>query len=223
MPPRPFHSTMACMTQRHHRPSWLRNIWKAAAVGLLVTGSVGCGRLWAGEPYPVADPVTTASRLDGYTQTTYDALDLPNAELDTDWPGAGAEARGDSCHYRGLRHLDKQISDSPPGMPGVVSVHTEWALKGVPEVEALSAMRRAREELTRRGWRVTDSMNKPYWHYLVLKPSGSDDEVRIWTYPHGRLEVAAYSDCARYPTGTRLDPLDAPVLPQQVAPTQLRG
>ncbi|MGP4086058.1 hypothetical protein [Streptomyces sp. KR55] len=175
-----------------------------------------------GEPYPVADPAVTASRLDDHTQAVYDALDLPDAELDTDWPGNGSEADGYGCYYRGLSHLSEQLSDSPPSVPGVVNVKNKWALKRVSHTQAVSALQRARKEPTRRGWEVTAYENSRHWLRLSLKPSDTDDAVSIVAYPRDRLQVTAYADCARYPQGTPLNDLDQPDLPPQVAPVQLR-
>ncbi|MFF4038691.1 hypothetical protein [Streptomyces sp. NPDC001816] len=211
------------MTQEHSRRGWRRKIVAASAMGLAVAGTVGFVRLWNGEPYPVADPATTATRLDGYTQAVYDALDLPNAELDTDRPGRGMEADGYGCSYSGLSHLSEQLSDSPPIPPGVVNVSDEWALKGVSRAQAVSALQRARKQLTRRGWEVTGYENSRIRLWLALKPSDSDDGVWIEAYPANRLEVAARTaDCARYPSGTPLNSLDEPAMPPQVAPVQLR-
>jgi hypothetical protein len=69
-----------------------------------VAGTVRFLRLWTGEPYPVANPATTATRLNGYTQNVYDALHLPNAQLA---PGSGLEANSYGCSYQGLSHLSR--------------------------------------------------------------------------------------------------------------------
>ncbi|MFD4949829.1 hypothetical protein ACFWNT_47025 [Streptomyces sp. NPDC058409] len=42
------------------------------------------GPLWNGTPCPVADPAETATRLDDYTQTVYEALELSHARLAED-------------------------------------------------------------------------------------------------------------------------------------------
>ncbi|WBO65375.1 hypothetical protein [Streptomyces camelliae] len=207
------------MTQECRRTSPHRKIAAVSAVLLAVAAVAGCTRLWDGEPYPVADPVATATRLDGYTQAVYDALDLPDAELE---PGGSPEADGYGCSYRGLRHLDEELSDSPGSPPGVVDVSSGWALKGVSRAEAVSAMQRARAELTRQGWKVAGYENSRSWLRLSLKPVNGEDTVSVEAYPGDRLQVAAYAECARYPSGTQMNELGEPVLPPQVAPVQLR-
>ncbi|MFF9277584.1 hypothetical protein [Streptomyces griseosporeus] len=195
------------MTKRH---------FGLLAATLALLGTAGCGS----EGYPLADPVATATRLDGYTQTAYDALGLTGAALDDAWPGGGLEAEGWNCYSR---DLGDQLSDSPPSEPGVVRVSDEWAVKGVSHARAVAALRRARGELAARGWKVTDFDDTPQRLRLRLKPPGSDDKVSVEEYPGGRLQVGAYADCARYPEGTALDAQGDPEVPEQRAPVQLRG
>ncbi len=210
---------MPFMTAKHIRIAWRPVITGAAAVGLTMLGIVGFLRLWDGKPYPVADPATTATRLDGHTQAMYDALDLPTAELGT---AGGFEADGYGCQYRGLKHLSEQLADSPGNPPGVVKVRAGWSLKGVSRAEAVSAMHRARRELTRRGWEVADYENSRFRLWLSMKPTDSGDRVTVEAYPAGRLDVEAHTeDCVRYPSGTPLDGPDEPTLPDPVAPVQL--
>ncbi|MFG2777563.1 hypothetical protein ACGFY7_06820 [Streptomyces prunicolor] len=219
------------MTQRHNRLGRRRRLLVASAAVLAlagaVVGTVGVARwserLWEGDPYPVADPAATAQRLDGHTQAVYDVLGLPHAQLDPDWPGGGSEADGYGCYYRGLKHWSEQLSDSPPSPPHVVDVSNEWALKGVSRDQAVSALRRVRKALTRQGWKVTAYENSRAWLRLALTLPDTDDTVSIQTYPRDRLQVSAYADCARYPSGTPVDDLDEPELPAQGAPAQLRG
>ncbi|MFF4657504.1 hypothetical protein [Streptomyces sp. NPDC001381] len=214
------------MTQRRNRLGRRRKILVASAAVLAVAGAVGLARcaerLWEGDPYPVEDPSVTALRLDGHTQSVYDALALPDAELDPDWPGEGQQADS-SCTYRGLKHFPGQLNDTPPSMPGVVSVSSEWALKGVPSGQAMTALRRARKQLTERGWKVTTYESVNHAIQLRLQPPDSDDTVWVATYPRGRLEVAAYAECARYPSGTPMNDGGEPDLPAPGAPAQLRG
>ncbi|OIJ86504.1 hypothetical protein BIV25_40735 [Streptomyces sp. MUSC 14] len=197
-----------------------------SAVVPTLAGAAACGRLWTGEPYPVADPVATATREDGYTQAVYDALDLPDAELD-DPQADGPEADGSNCQYRGLSHLDEELSDSPGNPPGVVGVSDGWMLRGVSRAQAVSSMQRAGAELTRRGWKVAGFENSRSWLRLVLRPAGGEGTVpttvSVEAYPGGRLQVAAYAECARYPSGTRMDERGDPIMPSQVAPVRLRG
>ena len=158
---------------------------------MAVVGMAGCVRLWNGKPYPVADPATTATRLDGYTQAVYDALDLPNAQLATDWPGGGLEADGYGCYYRGLSHLSEQLSDSPGSPPGCGQRQRRLGAEGRLRAQAVSALQRARKELTWRGWEVTGYENSRFRLRLVLKPPAGDGAVSIEAYPAKRLEVAA--------------------------------
>jgi hypothetical protein len=215
------------MTEQRRRTAPHRKIAAASAVVLTLAGAAGCARLWAGEPYPVADPVATATRVDGYTQAVYDALGLPDAALDETRSGAGPEADGYSCRYRGLSHLDEELSDSPGNPPGVVAVSDGWTLRGVSRARALSSMQRARAELTRRGWKVAGFQNSSSWLRLVLRPGGGEGTVpttvSVEAYPGGLLEVSAHAECARWPSGTRTDERGDPVMPVQAAPVQLRG
>ncbi|MDX3642188.1 hypothetical protein [Streptomyces sp. MB09-02B] len=177
--------------------------------------------IWNGTPYPVADPRATADRLDGHTQTVYDALDLAEAELE---PGYGNDGNGYGCHYRGLRHLLKQLPSTPPSVPGVVDVSNEWALRGTSTAEAQAAVGRARKALTAQGWQVTRYDRIKDLFDLAMRPPGNDgDAVRVSTYPQGLVVVSAYGACARYPSGTPVDSLGKPKLPAQRAPIQLRG
>ncbi|MFE4819549.1 hypothetical protein ACFRFU_24590 [Streptomyces sp. NPDC056704] len=201
----------------------------AAALAMTVTaaGGVrlarGAGRLWNGASYPVADPAVTAQRLDGLTQQVYDALDVRQATLDPKWPGGGQGVDGSGCYYTGLKDLTKQVSDSPPSVPGVVAVSSEWGLKGVTPSQAVSALRRARKELTRRGWKLTRYEISDHWTVLSVQPPGTDDIVQVEAFPYDRLGVVAYSECARYPSGTPMTEWGDPQLPAQQAPAPLRG
>ncbi|WP_327315566.1 hypothetical protein [Streptomyces sp. NBC_01235] len=215
------------MTQRHSALAWRRGIIATVAMGAAFAGLLGFLSAWDGEPYPVADPAATATRLDGLTQTVYEALALPGAALDPDWRGT-LKAEEYGCHYRGLSHWEEQLSDSPPSVPGVVNVSAEWTLTGVSEERATAAMRRARTELTRQGWQGTDHENAAgRLITLQLEPADTYETpvpVSVWVtaLPGDRLEVSAYAECARYPEGTPLDAVDRPSLPHQLAPAPLR-
>ncbi|MEV5508827.1 hypothetical protein [Streptomyces orinoci] len=189
----------------------------AAAVSLtLVTGQV-VHRWWDGEPYPVADPVAAARRLDARTQAVYEVLGLPRAAVDGGWPGREFEASGYDCQPRGMRHWPEGLRDSPTSAPGVVDVRAAWGLKGVTRAQAEGALQRVRTVMTRRGWRTAEYRNEGDSLWLKLKPADSEDTVALEWYPAG-LEVAASSPCARYPSGTEVDQLGHPVLPPQEAP-----
>lgn len=53
--------------------------------------------------------------------------------------GGGQEVDGSGCYYTGLKDLTKQVSDSPPSVPGVVALSSEWGLKGVTPSQAVSS------------------------------------------------------------------------------------
>ncbi|MFE1951138.1 hypothetical protein ACFW9D_11785 [Streptomyces sp. NPDC059524] len=180
--------------------------------------------VWNGEPYPVADPAVTASRIDERTQDVYDALALPDAGLDRAWPGRAVEAYGSSCRPRGLRHFSDQLADSPPSADGVVTVHSEWALTGVSPADAAAGLRRVEKRLEPRGWEVVEYDHDGTRPFMRLRPpgGGDEDQIQIQSYPRDRLQVAAYSSCARYPEGTPLTSYGEPALPAQQAPAQLR-
>ncbi|WP_344961480.1 hypothetical protein, partial [Streptomyces thioluteus] len=176
------------------------------------TGLVGVGALiagvlafvqwaepfWEGEPYPVARPAATAERLDGHTQSVYDALGLRRARLDDKWPGQGLEAKGSACHRRGLQHRLDEFNDTPPSEPHVVDMRESWALKGVSRAQAKPALERVRQKLTRQGWKVTLSEDSQYGLQLSLKHPGTGDVLSMGTYPEDRLDVSAHAACARY-------------------------
>ncbi|KUN78393.1 hypothetical protein AQJ64_30875 [Streptomyces griseoruber] len=181
-------------------------------------------RVWDGEPCPVADPAATATRLDEDTQTAYDALTPAGAELDPQ-RSAGLLAYNDSCSHRGLSHWADRFDDAPPLVPGVVNVSAEWVLKGVSDEEAAVALRRARAELVRQGWRVTEYENAAPNRTLRVTPDGSGGvsvSLRVDAFDGDRLLVGAYAEWARYPDGTPLDGRDRPRLPEPLAPAQLR-
>ncbi|WP_329527146.1 hypothetical protein [Streptomyces sp. NBC_01462] len=203
------------------------NVLAAVLASVVACGGVvwvarGLDRFLEGDPYPVADPAGTAQRLDGHTQHVYDALRLFDVELVDNWPGGGVEADGSSCYYRGFSNLSKQLSDSPPSVPGVVDVDSEWALKGVSPVEAKAALQRAKGELVRQGWKVTSYEESKFRNELSMRPPGTDDSVSVEAYPGDRLAVRAYAECARYPSGTPMGAYGDPELPSQQSPHQLR-
>ncbi|MGW1759774.1 hypothetical protein [Streptomyces mirabilis] len=203
------------------------NVFAAALALVVACGGVvwvaqGLDRFLEGDPYPVADPAATAQRLDSHTQHVYDALRLFDAELADNWPGGGVEADGSGCYYRGFSNLSKQLSDSPPSVPGVVDVDSEWALKEVSPTQAKAALRRAKGELVRQGWKVTSYEERKFRNELSVRPPGTDDTVSVEAYPGDRLMVRAYAECARYPSGTPMGAYGDPELPSQQAPLQLR-
>ncbi|MFE6871187.1 hypothetical protein ACFVFS_32100 [Kitasatospora sp. NPDC057692] len=208
--------------------------WKAArliAVGVLLVGAVfltglKAVELWQGDPFPVADPVAVAQRLDGQTQSIYDALQLPPTRLVPDWPGGGIEATVHDCHARGL---GEALNDSPPEEPGTAAVHASWALADVPAAEAVEAMARARRTLTAAGWTVTSSTETPAEDAsLRLRPPATADGVTVRAgvsvYPNGALAVFAVTECLRYPDGTAVDTEGRPRVPDvPTAPSALRS
>ncbi|QKW08375.1 hypothetical protein HUT18_20370 [Streptomyces sp. NA04227] len=208
----------------HRIPGWLRGVLVTVAAVLALAGVVALGRwcegVWVGEPYPEADPATTALRLDDHTQTVYESLDLPHARLDTGWSGQGAEAYGDSCHRRGLRNWEDSWSTYPHYEPHVVQVHNKWALEGVSQAAAVTAAERVREDLTRQGWR-TVSYGGGHLSLTMESPE-SGDTINVESYAGGPLVISAAAECARYPASTAVDGYGDPVLPNPTAPKQLR-
>ncbi|MFB7470033.1 hypothetical protein [Kitasatospora sp. NPDC056184] len=211
--------------------------WRAArfgAAGVLVVGGMFLAGLkaidlWRGETFPVADPVAVAQRLDAQTQTIYDALQLPQARLDPDWPGGGIEATIDNCHPRGLGNLSSVLSDSPPNEPGTAAVNESWALEGVPATVAAEAMARAERTLTAAGWKAVSYAGAEAGDAsLKLTPPAADDGVvvraGVVAFPSGALEVYATTECLRYPDGTEADREGRPYVPGRPdAPSQLRS
>jgi hypothetical protein len=200
----------------------------AAALAMAVTaaGGVwlarGAGRLRNGDPYPVADPAVTSQRLDGLTQQVYDTLDVPQATLDPKWPGGGQEADGSRCYYTGLKDLTKQVSDSPPSVPGVVAVSSDGTEGCHPVSGGVSAATGA--EGIDAAWMESHQVRdqRPLDRTERAAP-GTDDVVQVEAFPHDRLGVVAYSECARYPSGTPMTEWGDPELPAQQAPAPLRG
>ncbi|MFF5535036.1 hypothetical protein ACFY71_21550 [Streptomyces cinerochromogenes] len=197
-----------------HSPQYRAHLAQARrrrrrAVLLTVSGTVvvalflgwRTGLFVEGSSYPVADPAGTARRLDQRTQEVRDALGLPHAELDTDWPGAGRKVEED-CPYTGLSHFFDQLHDTPPTMPGVVVVSTEWALKGVTAEAGQSALRRARATLAERGWRITTDTSVDRSITLTATPPDGGATLHIATYPYDRLAVSAASECVRASQGS---------------------
>ncbi|MFC5664940.1 hypothetical protein ACFP3U_18360 [Kitasatospora misakiensis] len=211
------------------RPAAGRIVVGVVLVAALVFSAVKAVDLWRGDPFPVADPVAVAQRLDAQTQAIYDALELPEAQLDPQWPGEGIEATIYNCHPRGLRNLNDVLSDSPPHEPGTADVHESWALAGVTPAAAVEAIGRARRTLAAAGWQVVSYRDDGVGEVaLRLRPPATDDKVAVkagvWTYPSGRLEVFAGAECLRYPDGTAVDDEGKPDVPGRAdAPAQLRS
>ncbi|WP_190012858.1 hypothetical protein [Streptomyces lucensis] len=197
----------------------------ALALAVTALAAVGLWLKWAweGDSFPVADPAVTADRLDGRAGEVYDALGLPDAHLDREWPGSGVEAEEDCYWTSGLSHLGDQLSDSPPHVKGVVTVRTEWALKGITAEAGQSALRRARTRLERQGWDATTSTAAGKVVSLEATPPGGGATVHVRTYPRGRLEVFATAGCTRLPEGVTTDTLGRVDLPPQRLPGRLRG
>ncbi|MER5303312.1 hypothetical protein ABT039_28150 [Streptomyces lasiicapitis] len=195
----------------------------AAALAAIVGAGLWFEGVWRGDPYPVADPAGSSRRIDERTQTVYDALALPDARLDTERSGVGAEAKGYGCHRRGMRNWGEGLSASPSSEPHVVNVSYDWTLRDVPHDRAVTALQHAKKELTREGWKVVSYDNNRHWLRLKVAPPEGNASVSVTAYPAGRLNVVGYADCARYPEGTPLDDSGDPELAQMRAPVQLRG
>ncbi|WP_158690360.1 hypothetical protein [Streptomyces sp. PsTaAH-124] len=211
------------------RPAGSRRIRVTVAVGLTALATVlslGAGltarQWWDGDAYPVADPAVTADRLDARAQEVYAALALPDAELD-DAPTSSPRRRAESdCPYTGLSHLADQFSDTPPNMPGVVTVSSRWTLKNVPGSAGQSALRRAATELRRQGWDVTENATADQRTTLRTVPPGGGATLYARALPGGRLAVSAAAECARYPENTPTGADGNPELPPQRLPDGLR-
>ncbi len=192
------------------------------AAGGVLRALRGAGRLWNGDPYRVADPAVTSQRLDGLTQQVYDTLDVPQATLDPKWPGGGQEADGSGCYYTGLKDLTKQVSDSPPSVPGVVAVSSEWGSRVLPiyggvgaatGAEGIDAARMESHQV--RDQRPLDRTERAAPGHRRRRPGRG--------FPYDRLGVVAYSECARYPWGTPMTEWGDPELPAQQAPAPLEA
>lgn len=90
-------------------------------------------------------------------------------------------------------NLSKQLSDSPPSVPGVVDVDSEWALKGVSLVKAKAALQRAKGELVRQGWKVTSYEESKFRNELSMRPRGP------MTPSRSRRVPVTVSGCVRMP------------------------
>jgi hypothetical protein len=215
------------MTERGRRPGGRARYVAGAMVGIsgVVAGVIGLApwaeRVWFGEPYPVADPAARARQMDQHTQAIYDALGLPQAALD-DTMNHWTTVDPYVCYRRGLAHLMDNLNDSPPSEPHVATITVSWTLKGVPRAQAVDAMQRAREQLTRQGWTDRGYVNSGHELQVNLMPPSGDDTVTIEANPSDRLAVTAHADCARYAPGTRVDADDQPDLPVATAPAPLR-
>ncbi|MFI9331305.1 hypothetical protein ACIGZJ_27685 [Kitasatospora sp. NPDC052868] len=183
--------------------------------------------LWRGEPFPSADPVAVAQRLDARTQTIYDGLRLPDAKLNPTWPGAGIKASIYDCHPRGLANFPDTLADSPPREPGTAAVHESWALAGVTREQAVDAIARARRTLEAAGWKTVSYDVSGGEASLRLEAPATQDKVAVRAgvvlYPNDNLEVFASAECVRYHEDTAVDDERPPDVPGPSAPTQLRG
>lgn len=126
------------------------------------------------------------------------------------------------CPYTGLSHLADRFSDTPPNMPGVVTVSTRWTLKNVPDPAGQSALRRAGAELRRQGWDVTENATADRRTTLRTVPPGGGATLYARARPGGRLAVSAAAECARCPENTPAGPDGNPELPPQRLPDGLR-
>ncbi|MFD9859244.1 hypothetical protein [Streptomyces alboflavus] len=222
------------MAEMNVTPQSRRKAVRATSAGLAglgiaaaLAGFIGLARwfegVWVGDPYPVADPAATSRTLDERSQAVYDALALPDARLDTERSGVRAYTATYTCDRRGLRTWSDVLDPAPPSEPGVVSVSYDWTLRDVPRARAVTALKDARKELTRQGWRVTEHRDDRYRLELSMRPPKAGSSIAVTAYPGDRLEVSAYGECARYPAGTAMDSDGDPELADMRAPVQLRG
>ncbi|MFF2045449.1 hypothetical protein ACFVVX_34030 [Kitasatospora sp. NPDC058170] len=204
-----------------------RTLGVGVLVVALVLGGVWFNDLWRGQPFPTADPVAVAGRLDARTQAIYDGLQLPDAPLNPRWPMAGIEASIYDCHPRGLANFPDTLADSPPREPGTAAVHESWALAGVTHAQAADATARARRTLEAAGWKTVSYKVSGGDVALRLEAPGTKDKVAVRAgvvlYPNGNLEVFAAAECVRYPKSAAVDDEGRPDLPDPSAPTQLRS
>jgi hypothetical protein len=167
-------------------------------------------------------PAATARRLDARTQTVYDALGLPHAEL-ADY-GTGLDADVDDCPRHGLRHLPDGLRDSRvPSEPHTAKISDDVALQGIPLAQAAPALQRVRDTLTQQRWKVVSPVPSLADLQLRLSAPDSADTVTVQAYDDGRLQISANAACARYPADTPLTDLGRPELPDLKTPVQPGG
>ncbi|MER5461434.1 hypothetical protein ABT010_12255 [Streptomyces sp. NPDC002668] len=169
----------------------VRSVLWLIGVLLVVAVSMGCYRVWNGEPYPATDPDQVATRLKQEAQRVYDEVALPGPP---DVSSNGVETG--TCYYRGLRsiaHMDEGRSD-------VRSFGLEWRVTDVPRNTARTGQERVRRRLEQEGWKLT-SENISDMGFRFERPD-TDDIVDVdWYQPTGTFAVSIYAPCGKLPDG----------------------
>ncbi|WP_424706682.1 hypothetical protein [Kitasatospora acidiphila] len=199
---------------------------RIAAIAAIAAVTVGLGigltllaRACSGKPYPVADPVATAHRLDDRTQAVYDAMALPPVHLETAWGQNDISADSSACGIRGIQaRIDKVVGGWHPA-PNTYAIIEGWKVANVTRPAAQAALQRAQQTLTTRGWTVV-SYDPTSVHLVLQPPAPAGDTVDVAFDSLEHIGVTATSECATvtsdlFPgTGT---------LPSPSAPSQLRN
>ncbi|MGW2182909.1 hypothetical protein ACWCXX_33535 [Streptomyces sp. NPDC001732] len=166
-----------------------------ATVALLAATVVAGNAVWNGAPYPSVDPDAVAQRLKSRSDEVYDGFALPEKY-------AANASRFDTgaCYYRGLRgiaHIDR-------GRRDVRSFGLDWSMPGVPEAAARDAQRRVRQQLVRKGWKLTHEGDRVGANLRELgfrfeDPEGGDQIDVRWNDSTTTLFISVYAPCGQVP------------------------
>ncbi|MGW7366775.1 hypothetical protein ACWGI8_25880 [Streptomyces sp. NPDC054841] len=146
--------------------------------------------------YPDVKPEKMADRISAYSQDAYAALGIDR----TIEPGyvdvfTNNTYGSDYCYPDGLL----SIADDP--VKGAYRLHHSWTLGKVSKTEALTALRRLREHLTKEGWRITEygeDQRTEEWSLKAERDGGYGTRV-TWEGEFQRLRGGSGGPCATDP------------------------
>lgn len=144
------------------------------------------------EDYPKVAPQTMADRTTARSQDAYDVLGF-GATLP---PGEFNSLSAGHCYPDGLESVADESVD------GAYALSHKWKLDGVPESDALPALRALRDRLKEEGWRIVSFDESPGGGDWTLRTERDGDgrQVYTWYRDGGRFHGGAHAECAYDPT-----------------------
>ncbi|MFF3687524.1 hypothetical protein [Streptomyces sp. NPDC002187] len=169
-------------------------------LGLIVTYGVERA---VPEDYPTVAREDMVRRITDRSQDAYEVLGFDEV-VPTD---AQNSLSGDHCYPNGL----ESVADTP--VTDAYRLSHSWTLAGIPETEALPALRRLETHLKEEGWRIREfeelKSSDGEWE-LRAERDGATEEAGIermvftWMREGGRFYGGSHGGCAYEPAGSDL-------------------